>query len=59
MSTPIGLDRAGVPCLLLVLTTGLLAGSACTSKQLDPRCTLDAPYEYRDQIARFINGSTL
>ena len=59
MSTPIGLNRAGFLCLLAVLTTALLSSSACTSKQLDPRITLDAPYEHRDQIAQFINGSNL
>ena len=58
-STPIGSNRAGGLCLLAVVTTGLLSTSACTSKKLDPRCTLDAPYEYQGQIAQFINGSNL
>ena len=58
MSTPIGLSRAGFLYLLTVLTTGLLS-TACTSKELDPRITLDAPYDHQDQIAQFINGSNL
>ncbi len=59
MSTPIGSNRVGFLCLLTVFTVGLLSTSACTSKKLDPRCRLAAPYEYRDQIAQFINGSNL
>ena len=59
MSTPIGSSRARFLCLLTVLTIGFLSASACTSKKLDPRCTLTAPYEYRGQIAQFINGSNL
>jgi hypothetical protein len=59
MSTPIALNRPGFLCLLAVLTSGLLSSSACTSKQLDPHCKLDAPYEYQEQIAQFINGSNL
>jgi hypothetical protein len=59
MSTPIGLSRAGFLCLLTVLATGLLSSSACTSKKLDPRINLDAPYEHQERIAQFINGSNL
>ncbi len=57
MLTSRGLNRAGA--LLAVLTAGALSISACTSKELDPRCTLVAPYEYQDRIAQFINGSGL
>ena len=59
MSTPIGSNRVGFLFLLAVVTIGFLSTSACTSKKLDPRCTLDAPYEYQGQIAQFINGSNL
>jgi hypothetical protein len=59
MSTPLGSNRAGFLCLLTVLTAGLLSSSACTSKELDPRINLDAPYEHQAPIAQFINGSNL
>ena len=59
MSTPIGSNRVGFFCFLAVFTVGLLSTSACTSDKLDPRCRRAAPYEYRGQIAQFINGSPL
>ena len=59
MSAPIGSNRVGFFCFLAVFTVGLLSTSACTSDKLDPRCRLAAPYEYRGQIAQFINGSPL
>ena len=59
MSTPIGSNRVGFLCLLTIFTVGLLPTLSCTSKELDPRLRLAAPYEYRDQITQFINGSNL
>ncbi len=59
MSTQIGSNRVGFLCLLTIFTVGLLPTLSCTSKELDPRCKLAAPYEYRQQIAQFINGSNL
>jgi len=62
MSTPIGPiepKRARLLCLLTVFTVGLLPTLSCTSKKLDPRCKLAAPYEHREEIAQFINGSNL
>ena len=56
MSTPTG--RVGFRCFL-VITVGFAAAFACTSKKLDPRVKLAAPYEHRDAIAKFINGSNL
>ena len=59
MSTPFGSNRVAFLCLLTALTIGLLSSMACTSKELDPRIALDAPYEHQDRIAQFINGSNL
>lgn len=59
MSTPIGLNRPAALCLLAILTMGLLSSLACTSKELDPRVSLDAPYEQQERVAQHINGSDL
>jgi hypothetical protein len=39
--------------------SGLLLNLACTSKELDPRIVLDAPYQHQEKIAQSINGSDL
>ncbi len=59
MSTPIGSNRVRFLSLLVVLAIGLLPALSCTSKKLDPRCRVAAPYEHREKIAQFINGSNL
>jgi hypothetical protein len=59
MSTPNGRNPVAFVCLLTVLAAGLVSSAACTSKELDPRISLDAPYQHQDEIARFINGSDL
>ena len=59
MSTPIGTKRVRLLWLFGILSIGLLPTLSCTSKKLDPRLRLAAPYEYQAEIAQFINGSNL
>jgi hypothetical protein len=59
MSPSIAPRRPGVFPLLAVGTAGALALASCTSSEVDPRLSMDVPYEHQAQIAQFINGSDL